>query len=228
MTPLITRMVKFAPDPELAHWFDMGDTTQRPDGHVPDADMFRLPYPVCCIAGTQGNGTALVLRLQSSDTAESMSITGFVVGPSDEFCSAIEPMLVTRTTEGLQISMPDGSEPTDASEYRAVLQHVEDFLLKLQQGQTAYVPKARPSFINSKRAAKGKGPVIFDWHTVTVEPPKPKDAPKGGTHASPRLHDRRGHWRTYPSGKKGWVKACKVGDGSKGAVFKDYKIKELE
>ena len=58
MTPLITRMVKLTPDPELAQWFDMGDTTKRPDGHVPDADMFRLPYPICCIVGTQSNGTA--------------------------------------------------------------------------------------------------------------------------------------------------------------------------
>ena len=39
-------------------------------------------------------------------------------------------------------------------------------------------------------------------------------------------HDRRGHWRNYASGKKGWVKECKVGSPSKGIVFKDYKIKE--
>ena len=69
-------MVKFSPDPELAHWFDTGDASIRPSGHVPDAEMFKLPYPVCCIVGTQANGTAFVLRLQTSDTAKSMSVTG--------------------------------------------------------------------------------------------------------------------------------------------------------
>jgi hypothetical protein len=224
MTPLITRMVKLTPDPELAQWFDMGDTTKRPDGHIHDADMFRLPYPICCIAGTQGNGTALVLRLQTSDNAESMSVTGFVVGPHDEWKNAIEPVLVTRTIEGLQVGLPDGSDPTDSSEYKAVIQHIEDFILSLQQEQTAYIPTAKPSLINSKRAAKGKGPVLFDWRTVVITPAQVKRDYQGGTHASPRAHDRRGHWRTYPSGKRGWVKNCKVGDASKGVVFHDYKV----
>lgn len=34
----------------------------------------------------------------------------------------------------------------------------------------------------------------------------------------------RGHWRIHPSGKKVWVKECKVGNAAHGAVFKDYKI----
>lgn len=225
MTPLISRMVKLTPDPELAHWFDMGDTSQRPPGHVPDADMFRLPYPVCCIVGTQRNGTSFALRLHTSDTAESMSVTGFVVGAHDEWQSAIEPVLITLTAEGLQISLPDGSHPTDASEYRSLLQHIEDFLLSLQREQVAYLPKAKPSLINSKRAAKGKGPVLFDWHTEAITPAQPLKQPhQGGTHASPRAHDRRGHWRTYPSGKRVWVRNCKVGDASKGVVFKDYEV----
>ena len=37
-------------------------------------------------------------------------------------------------------------------------------------------------------------------------------------------HDRRGHWRKHPSGKIIWVKPCKVGDATKGVIFKDYKI----
>ena len=225
MTPLIADMVKLAPDPELAHWFDLGDTTERPPGHVPDAEMLRLPYPICCIVGRQADRSAFVLRLQSSDTAESMSVVGFVVGPGNAWKHAIEPMLVTLTEQGLQISTPGGGEPTEASEYKAVLQQVEDFLLSLQQAQTAYVPTARKSLIYSRRAAKGKGPALFDWHTVVIEPSKAKPEHQGGTHASPRLHDRRGHWRTYPSGKRGWVKACKVGDASKGVVFKDYEVK---
>lgn len=226
MTPLIAEMVKLTPDPELAHWFDMGDTSVRPPGHVPDAEMFHLPYPVCCVVGQQSNESAFVLRLATSAIPETMYVTGFVVGKNNSWKNAIEPFCVTRTNKGLQIALPDGGHPTEASEYKAVLQQIEDFLLSLNQEQTTYVPKARKSLINSRRAAKGKGPALFDWHTVVITPAQASTPHQGGTHASPRLHDRRGHWRTYPSGKKGWVKACKVGDASKGVVFKDYEVKQ--
>ena len=49
---------------------------------------------------------------------------------------------------------------------------------------------------------------------------------KGGTHASPRLHDRRGHSRRLPDGRIVWVRPCKVGDASRGVVFHDYQVKE--
>ena len=32
-------------------------------------------------------------------------------------------------------------------------------------------------------------------------------------------------WRTYPSGKRGWVKHCRVGNPADGVVFKDYRIR---
>ena len=99
-----------------------------------------------------------------------------------------------------------------------------EMLLKLaEQSQTAYKPIPTNSFVNRKRAAKGKSPISFDWHTVEIGPKQAKNAPQGGTHASPRLHDRRGHWRNC-HGKQVWVKACKVGDASRGVVFKDYKV----
>lgn len=48
--------------------------------------------------------------------------------------------------------------------------------------------------------------------------------PKGGTHASPRWHMRRGHWRNYKSGKRVWVEQMEVGDKSKGVIVKDYVV----
>jgi hypothetical protein len=40
------------------------------------------------------------------------------------------------------------------------------------------------------------------------------------------MHERRGHLRRLKTGKNVWVKSCKVGDASKGAIFHDYAIKE--
>ena len=67
--------------------------------------------------------------------------------------------------------------------------------------------------------------VIKDGKEV-IEPTAPRQEAKGGTHASPRQHDRRGHLRRLKSGKNVWVKPHKVGDPSKGVVFHDYRILE--
>jgi len=77
---------------------------------------------------------------------------------------------------------------------------------------------------NAKRTAKGKKP-LYDWRTVVIELKAPKQESKGGTHASPRPHDRRGHYRTYKSGKQVWVRNMRVGEGD-GFVFKDYIVKQ--
>ena len=48
--------------------------------------------------------------------------------------------------------------------------------------------------------------------------------PAGGTHASPRWHIRRGHWRTLSNGQRVFVRECAVGDQARGGVIKDYRI----
>lgn len=47
---------------------------------------------------------------------------------------------------------------------------------------------------------------------------------RGGTHASPRWHIRRGHWRTLANGRRVFVRECEVGDQTRGAVVKDYRL----
>ena len=111
-------------------------------------------------------------------------------------------------------------------EIMPMLRMVVAILLKLHSGGNAYRGTPQRTFINAKRKAKCKPALTFDWHTVTIEPSRPKNDPQGGIHASPRRHQARGHWRTYKSGKKGWVRECWKGDASKGTVFKDYKLKE--
>ena len=46
-----------------------------------------------------------------------------------------------------------------------------------------------------------------------------------GSHASRRLHTRRGHVRKLPTGATTWVTQCLVGDSSKGVIRKDYRVK---
>lgn len=81
-----------------------------------------------------------------------------------------------------------------------------------------------PKFINAKRVAKGKVP-FFSYRTLHITSdtaPAKGDAPATGTHASPRLHLRRGHIRRLPDGRRIWVRASLVGDKNKGFAAKDY------
>ena len=92
------------------------------------------------------------------------------------------------------------------------------------QSVSLYQPYIKNSYTNQRLIKKGKPPT-FEWKLVTIEPKITQSISLGGTHASPRLHDRRGHWRTMKkSGKRVWVKQCKVGDPSKGVIIHDYKF----
>ena len=64
------------------------------------------------------------------------------------------------------------------------------------------------------------------WHTVKINPAKlrARGPDLGGTHATPRWHIRRGHWRTIGDGRRVFVRECEVGDKTRGGVVKDYEV----
>ena len=115
------------------------------------------------------------------------------------------------------------SLPQDVAEL--MLSMVAKWFDELDTGCESYKPEVKQTFTNRRKIAQGKLPT-YDWHTVVIEPSTARQESKGGTHSSPRLHDRRGHLRRLRSGKNVWVKSCKVGNASIGVVFKDYKLKE--
>jgi hypothetical protein len=114
-------------------------------------------------------------------------------------------------------------KPIDPQDQSMMCAIVAMFYASLDMPVEAYIPT--PHRANVSRAKRGLKP-LYDWHTIVIEPPKPQSESRGGTHASPRRHQARGHWRTYKSGKRGWVKECWRGNASKGTVFKDYELKD--
>ena len=80
-----------------------------------------------------------------------------------------------------------------------------------------------PKFINRKREAKGKLP-LFEYRLLKISPAlkMPGHVSAEGTHASPRLHWRRGHIRRLPSGMHTQVRPCLVGHKDLGQIKKDY------
>jgi hypothetical protein len=85
-------------------------------------------------------------------------------------------------------------------------------------------------YINSKRKAKGK-PLIHGHTLVTIdyESLRVPGAKTGDSHASPKVHWRRGHVRTLPSGQKTLVRACLVGapSGAEVPIDRHYEVKGL-
>lgn len=82
---------------------------------------------------------------------------------------------------------------------------------------------------NDKRRRKGKTQ-MWEWKTIEITPLAKRTAEsRGGTHASPKPHERIGHWRQYKSGKRVFVKALIVNKhkiSDEGFVFHDYVYKE--
>lgn len=64
------------------------------------------------------------------------------------------------------------------------------------------------------------------WRQVAIDPERLRAtaADLGGSHASPRWHLRRGHWRQLADGRRVFVRQCEVGDPARGGVVKDYAV----
>lgn len=86
-----------------------------------------------------------------------------------------------------------------------------------------YIDHESPQQLNKKRIHKNKPP-IYSFKTLCIKKNKvaSKNRNEENTHASPRLHLRRGHIRRCHSGINTWVQPCVVGDKTKGIVHKEY------
>lgn len=91
----------------------------------------------------------------------------------------------------------------------------------------AGVSQKRAVPLTRRPRLKRAGVAGWSWHQVDIDPERILRgvAACGGTHASPRWHIRRGHWRTLSNGRRVFVRECEVGDPARGAVWKDYNVK---
>jgi len=106
------------------------------------------------------------------------------------------------------------------------------FMMTLNPSESqgcASIPTEKEIAINKKRLRKNKKPLI-EFKLITIDGKK-KDALPSipvGSHASPRQHWRRGHWRHYSSGKNVFIEPMLVGDEKNGKIIKDYAVGKYE
>lgn len=107
-------------------------------------------------------------------------------------------------------------------EFMAVMELIE--ILSCRNVSTNSV--APPAALNKKRSSKGKVP-FFEYKVLMLDPTQESASGTGvakGTHASPRVHLRRGHIRRLPD-RNIWVNATVVGNKQMGMVSKDYAVR---
>lgn len=219
MTPLIREACSLDRDVALACvWFDMGTLDRW--GFDLAVQGMRLPFEKCgvvMICGNSGEAALMILTqadedvilvsLHSLRSANRLPMYALYLGSKNELIAAKiegEDDLPSKEKLGPSVGL------------------VAEFLRATSKVGYRASPKASPT--NARRAAKGKPPLSYSWHTVTIGPVDAKCDPKGGTHASPRQHQRRGHFRTLADGRRVWVRDCTVGDATLGTVWKDYRI----
>jgi hypothetical protein len=108
----------------------------------------------------------------------------------------------------------------------------------IADSRVTVLPVKADAKLQQARVKRGKAPIPPYWK---IEPPKPTvlvpnadpsapSKPKGGTHASPRPHDRRGHPRHLSGDRVVWVRASKVKalipHLTRGRSFYEIKLKD--
>jgi hypothetical protein len=222
MTPLIKSLVSLTEEASDYVWFDMGDLA-RYSINWKNIYSVNMPFEKTAICGRDRFGDRFMVLVDQIDDAMMLVAawallkTHFTKTPL--FAAVIDPDI-----GGVHIAQVDGENEITNETAAPIMGIICEFLSGVNP--TGYAPTIKSSHINRTRAKKGKSPLHYTWKTVTIEPPKQKNECLVGTHASPRKHQRRGHWRNHPNGKRVWVRDCWVGDASKGMVFKDYEVGE--
>lgn len=223
MTPNVQFVSRSFPEPETFMWFDLGTIPRNDVELTMDERLCRLPFDRTAICGRDAEGWYFGLACLSGEKSVTVGGCGF----DGKNWHVFRPFAWADTSEGIRlVPAYDGKELPPREQCLRSMAIVHLMLRGLEsRAMNSYQPVISDTFINQKRQRKSKKPLI-SWRTVVVEPSKPPAGPSlGGTHASPRQHDRRGHWRIV-RGKQVWVRQCVVGDASRGMVSKDYLVRK--
>jgi len=217
-------------DPASLHWFDatgcVTDKTSKDQGPIL---ISRPPFERCivCWEGSAGRhvGMRMIVLVEGDDPAIGVVVTIWR-WPAGSLPVQMVPLVYVVKDGLIHYGPHEESEKMGKADAEMILGFMSAWYESLSRRVETYLPTPVQTFTNRRKIAQGKIP-SYEWRTVLIEPSAPRREGLGGTHASPRLHDRRGHLRMLKSGKSVWVRSCKVGDPTKGIVFKDYQIKEI-
>ena len=139
--------------------------------------------------------------------------------------------------ERLDLPLPDGSaswgEHFSNTAYYALVCATYGMFGPVSDTQHYYSTTNPDPIRNAQKIARGNRPK-FEWVSNAIEPRTTAPAlvlHRGGTHASPKPHERRAHFRRLKSGKSVLVRSTVINKdkmGERGFVFHDYELKAQE
>lgn len=217
MTPLVLEMSKLAgPALDGAMWFDLGPLSSEEKTITPEELNDRWPFDRCALVFSDAdNNKGLLLAAQRNGATV---LTSWLLGERRVLRAG--HMAQYCVVDG-QVYMDGGMVAFQSPEVAIAI----EFLRRMRAAGThAYDRSIPDTATNRRKLSDGKPPSTYAWRTVVVAPTPARKPSAGGTHASPRLHERRGHWRHLHSGDAVWVRPCLVGSPERGVVEKDYRL----
>lgn len=207
--------------------FDCGDVNVIPLARGTDFFDARSPFPVVVLqfeTPTMTNYShALVLWEELDDGIARM--VGAFRGKTNGRWSTFLPRLVSRHGDNFHyqsVGVRNESNDSAVLDCHSMAKRLFD-VLACSNVATVTTPAA--ASLNKKRAKSGKFPILeYKTLTIIVDEQRSVSEPQGGTHASPRVHLRRGHIRRIAPEKRIWVQPCVVGSNH-GIVLKDYRVR---
>jgi hypothetical protein len=212
------------------HWFDISSINTDALVSSDVLAEYRPPFEKCAVVwhgATKDHYLYEALMVVSGRDPQEGIVVSLHKGAVGQMPRALPLMVYLMDGDQLRYGPAEEGQTVSREEAELTLALVAAWYEGLSRGSHGFIPTIKDTFTNRRRIKAGKPPA-YEWRTVVIGARPMPSAPKGGTHAPPRLHDRRGHLRRLRSGKDVWVRPCKVGDPSRGVVFHDYVIKEAQ
>ena len=196
--------------------FDAGDAAELCElKAIPD--LVRLPFDVCWIEFKAVTSLIAVMCIRHTES-DIVAIPFFRKQNGEWLIHG--SMKMTRFSHDVQLFVPQ-----DSMEWHKMVGRVLNrFLSAMNCSNVERIESKPPAALSKARARRGKQPLFSTW-TLSINIPKERrdSVALGGSHASPRVHLRRGHPREYKPGSWTWVQPCAVGAKENGMIHKDYK-----
>lgn len=248
MSPLIAAMVSISPFSPINHvWFDLTnlpniqDKIQEKIKHRTLKDLvdgglvenYPLPFEKIAVVMSASGKKHYAVTIERSDDVLSFDFwgTGFD-GPASK---VVVETYLNNITMHFNPKYQQTMKASNITNYRDKHEALVGMLLftfvAISQGAVPEINRTGYRCIdnprNAKRIKKGKKP-LFEWETVVVESKLPTPSISlGGTHASPKPHDRRGHQRRLKSGQVVYVRPHTINRHkipTEGFIHHDYRV----
>lgn len=207
---------------EQAVCFFIGDIGKTVVSLAVIPELCRLPYPICWFE------TEFVNPLD----CDKPTPVGMLCVEDDEGFYAtlyarafgkwqLEGIVAADSLQNENMRMNWVSDTEAGKAIQTMTYGVKAFLSALHCSNVHRQEHAPDAKLQKARAKRGKAP-LFSYWTLQLNGKNEGGDDKSGTHATPRVHLRRGHPRQYAPGKWTWVQAHAVGNRAAGMVHKDY------